>query len=133
MNSYEYEKLKEPIEKNNEWAIERRNEWLERERRGVKMESLPDGINVSEFINIKSSKISYIYMMTWALLSYFYLVHKTWEVSFFLITFPMVFFIAGLIPITAVLFIALGLLLSIITIKYINPIILKINNYSKIK
>jgi len=123
LSSSEYEELKELIKKNNEWGAERTKAWLEGKSVENKNDSLPEINNISEFISIKSSKLSYIYMMVWALLSYLYLVHKNAKAALFLLSFPVVFFIAGFIPISALLFILLGTLLSLMTIKFINPMI----------
>lgn len=123
----EYQEFQSLNEKNKQWFQSRRELQLKEENSVENMNKFHEDIGFSYFLNIKSTQIAYIYLFIWALLSYLYLVHNSLKSSPFLLSFPILFFVAGLIPLAALLFIGTGFFLSILTIKYINPIILNIN------
>lgn len=122
LNSDEKARLDELTRKNDEWFQRERN------IKSNKVEEHAFDENFSYFLQEKSKHHSVVILIIWALTSYLFLHNKVLFYSPIILLFPMLTWMAGYFHIIALLAVTVGVLITMLTIKFINPSVGRIGN-----
>jgi len=114
--------LKNLIDKNNEWFENRRENAADWNTKNSIDEYSKDTV-FSFYVKEKSKDFAIFLLMVWALASYLFLLNKSLRYSPLLLFFPILILFLGYIHTVTVLALIIGVCISVVTIKFINPLI----------